>query len=126
MLTGGVSSQDFPGADFRFLSPLHLHRLKAISNCHAAGDPGVDSVGLRRNGEEETGRISSKGERAVTAILRFPFCTDCIDRAMHISKQARCCNSEEWDPVVRRLSDIDCQPSQTSGRKLSQDPESRT
>lgn len=59
--------------DFRFLSPLHLHRLKAIANCHEAGIPGIDSVGLRRNDEEETGPISSKGERAVAAILHCPF-----------------------------------------------------
>lgn len=60
-------------ADFRILSPLHLHRLKAISNCHAAGIPGVDSVGLRRNSEEETGRVLSKGEKEVAAIVHFPF-----------------------------------------------------
>jgi hypothetical protein len=87
-------------ADFRILSPLHLHRLKAISNRHAPGIPGVDSVGLRRNGLQETGRILSKGEKAGAAIMRFPFC---IDRVMHISKQARCCNVEEWDLVRETL-----------------------
>lgn len=40
----GVS---FPAADFLFLSLPHLHCLKAISKRRAAGDPGVDSVGLR-------------------------------------------------------------------------------
>lgn len=72
-------------ADFRILSPLHIHRLKAIPNCHAAGNTGVDSVGLRRNGEEEMGLVSSKGEKAGAAIVHFPFCIDCVMQSLKAS-----------------------------------------